>query len=329
MSVESAKDQISRFKEQLVRFELDDDIKEYLKKIDANVLKGIAIVGMGGSALSGELLKNYLEHLGFDKPIFIFRRYELPDFIDKNYFLFIQSYSGNTEETLSCLKDAFRKQVKGVVISSGGIAKDFAKKYEFPFIEMPKGFQPRLALGFFLMRELAIIEYLFNLDFEEDFRRIDSIKWEKFQKMAETLADKIEATPLIYATYPISSIAKIWKALINECAKMHCFANEFSELNHNEMVGFTLDKDYYVIMIEDESDHYRLRKRVELLQGIFKKNQVKSIVLALKGGSFLTRLLSLVYLGMWLSFYLALRNEVDPERVDIIENFKKKLGRFI
>ena len=69
----------------------------------------IIILGMGGSALPGEVLKSYLE---IKMPIFISRGYDVPPFVDSKTLAFAISYSGNTEETIEAFKAARRKNAK-------------------------------------------------------------------------------------------------------------------------------------------------------------------------------------------------------------------------
>ncbi|MEM1988606.1 MAG: bifunctional phosphoglucose/phosphomannose isomerase [Candidatus Woesearchaeota archaeon] len=323
MSKESARDQIVAFPEQFYK------VKVPKIKAELSSVKGIVIVGMGGSALSGEILKNYLEYKKIKIPVHIIREYHIPEYVDKHYLIFVQSYSGSTEETISCLRDCYSKKLNTIVISSGGYIKELADKYNFPFVELPKGYQPRLALGYFLFAELSLLEELLSLNLDAELELLKMVNWKNHEEYGRQLAEKINATPIIYASYSLSSVAMIWKALINECSKQACFFNFFSELNHNEMVGFTLSKDYYVIILQDVEDHYRIKKRMELFQDIMKKMEIKTVIISFKGSSYLSRVLSLIHIGMWVSYYLAIKNEVDPEKVEIIEDFKRKLGKFI
>jgi len=45
-----------------------------------------------------------------------------------------------------------------------------------------------------------------------------------------------------------------------------------------------------------------------------------------QGESLLARMFSAIYLGDFVSYYLALWNRVDPSPVEIIEDMKKKLA---
>ena len=51
--------------------------------------KNIAILGMGGSAIGGDLIKSYLEARKFKGQITIVRNYELPPYIDETYLILL------------------------------------------------------------------------------------------------------------------------------------------------------------------------------------------------------------------------------------------------
>ena len=146
---------------------------------------------------------------------------------------------------------------------------------------------------------------------------------EKGKQLAKRLADKV---PLIYASDRFKAVAYRWKTQINENAKVHAFTHTFSELNHNELVGYTSLKGYYyVVIIKDEADLPQMRKRMMLTKEIIRKSGVDVIEIGITGGSLLTKMFSAIYIGDWTSYYLALEYETDPTPVDLVENFKKKL----
>jgi glucose/mannose-6-phosphate isomerase len=78
----------------------------------------ILVLGMGGSAISGDILSSWLE---YESNIIIstVRYYKVPKPADENTLVFVCSYSGNTEETLSAVNDAFEKKCNLICITSG------------------------------------------------------------------------------------------------------------------------------------------------------------------------------------------------------------------
>jgi len=67
-------------------------------------VKNIVVCGMGGSAIGGDLLKIFLS--ATDIPVYVNRDYKVPKFVNEESLVFVVSYSGDTEETLSSYKAA-------------------------------------------------------------------------------------------------------------------------------------------------------------------------------------------------------------------------------
>ena len=80
--------------------------------------KNIVIVGMGGSAIGGEILKDWLRD-ELPIPIEVCRDYTLPAYANEDTLVLANSYSGNTEETLSAFLAAIRKKCTTIAITSG------------------------------------------------------------------------------------------------------------------------------------------------------------------------------------------------------------------
>jgi glucose/mannose-6-phosphate isomerase len=64
---------------------------------------------------------------------------------------------------------------------------------------------------------------------------------------------------------------------------------------------------------------------MDLTKSIIQQKQCPALDIDLTGLSFLTKIFATIYLGDWVSYFSALKNQVDPTPVDVIEQFKKKL----
>ena len=109
--------------------------------------KDLLIVGMGGSGVSGDVLKLILNETT-QINVEVRKAYGIPEVIAqrKPKCLFI-SYSGNTEETVEAVNDAIKYNLDWSVISSGGRLLELAKEHNKPFVKVPEGLQPRAAFG--------------------------------------------------------------------------------------------------------------------------------------------------------------------------------------
>jgi len=86
----------------------------------------IVISGMGASSIAGDILQCLFRDR-IEIPIYVNRQYDLPKWTNKNTLLISQSYSGNTEETLSTFKHGYQKRCKIIGVSSGGKLEEFCE----------------------------------------------------------------------------------------------------------------------------------------------------------------------------------------------------------
>ena len=86
---------------------------------DERRIDQVVVAGMGGSALAAELAKAWLA-LELTVPFEIVRNYDLPQSVGNHTLVIASSYSGNTEEVLSCLKQAQQFGAQIAVTASGG-----------------------------------------------------------------------------------------------------------------------------------------------------------------------------------------------------------------
>mgnify|MGYP001476204817 CR=1 FL=1 len=299
-------------------------------KIPSNTKK-IFFAGMGGSALPANLLKTYLSTTKTDFPasIKINRDYHLPRVVDKNWCGFFSSYSGNTEEVLTCLKRAEERGLKKIVVMAhAGQLKEIAQKKHYDFVEIPDTEQPRMSYGFYVGALLRILvnSKLIDFDviaFEKDIKKVRSQAKQiekQAQVMAKTAKDK---TVLVYATNKWKYLAMVWKINFNENAKTQSFWNAFPEMNHNEMVGFTnLLTKYKTFIINDPDENSSNIKRAKIFTKLLgKKLNVENI--EMPKGSEMLKMVTTLQLGLWTSYYLALLYRIDPAPVDLVEKFKK------
>ncbi len=327
MAVDSFIAFVERFPEQLA------EARNLGAGVKVSGVTKVLVAGMGGSAISGDLLKAYCAERAPTIPIQVYRGYDIPAFVDNKTLVFASSYSGNTEEAISSFKGAMRKSAKIVVITSGGKLMQQAEQLNKSIVSLPEGVQPRAALAYLF---LPLLNVLYNSGLIPDpsndiSSAISSLKASSngYRDRAKLLAEKLVGkVPLIYSSDKMAGVARRWKYDLNENAKIHAFCNVFPELNHNEMVGFVkLNANYYVVFLEDESDHRRVKERIRLTKETIGAKGVPSTQLVIKGDNPLTKLLSAVHIGDLTSVYLARLTSVDPEPVAIIEDFKKQLGR--
>lgn len=298
-------------------------------KIDAKI-NAIVIAGMGGSAMAGDVLKNYLSDIpNLNLRIEVSRSYSLPKWIDENTLIIVSSYSGNTEETISAYRDAIKKRCKLLGLTTGGKLKESFTKNNHSQIIMPKGMQPRNAICYSFFCMLRVLENSGLIPSQTEYIK-ETVKAMKkpmlanaAQELAKSLVGKI---PLIYASEKFAPVVYRWKCELNENTKIHAFCNVLPELNHNEIVGFTKKMgEFHVVVLSEVDDDEHTKKRIRITKSLIKQYGVPVTEIGIAGPDKLTRLFSAILIGDLTSFYLAMEYGIDPSPVEIIEKLKNML----
>lgn len=306
----------------------------------------IVIAGVGGSAIGGDILASWL-FKRINIPIFVNRAYKLPSFVGENTLLFAVSYSGNTEETLSLFEGGLKKGCKIVVITSGGKLEDRALKEEVKLISVPKGKPPRAAVAYLLMPIVVVLKKLgiyapddevaVTIDNLKALReRVEPTNPIKSNPAKQIAQELLGETPIIYGLAIFNAIARRWQTQLNENSKVLAWYGTFPEMNHNEIEAWAKDYDpkkFTAVLIRDNFLlENRLQKRVSLTKSsILQKHAKKVIEVIAEGGEekdYLARMLYSMYLGDYVSIYLAILRGVDPAPVHTIEAFKQDLTTF-
>ena len=301
---------------------------------------------MGGSAIGGKLLLDLIRH-DAAVPIILESSYALPAFADASTPVVCVSYSGNTEETLSCFQNALMRKCPTIVITSGGSAgRRGGGGRRAACCAFPAGMPPRAALGYLFTPLLALVSKwgvyaVTDEEVDSAVRRSRklvekySLEGDPVESRALQLAKRLYGkTPLVYCGDGLlRSAAYRWKCQFNENAKSMAFANSFPELGHNEIMGWEcperLRSDFFLIMLRDVDDHPRVQRGMEAAYRMLEPLAGGAILVESEGDrgreGRLARLLSIILLGDFTSVYLAVEYGKDPTPIEKIERIKDEL----
>jgi len=302
----------------------------------------VVILGMGGSAIGGDLVSS-LAVSEAKLPIIISRGYELPAFTSAKTLVIASSYSGNTEETISSFEQAFKTGAKKLVITTGGKLEAMAEERGVPAFSFGYKAQPRAALPFSFIPILCFLQRLgFISDKSQDIaetvevlqklsQRIDeSAPWS--QNPAKQLAGKLyNHLPVVYGAGIVSEVAHRWKTQLNENSKAWGFYEVFPELNHNAVVGYQFPKELArkiaVVLLKSPLLPQRIQLRYQVTGQLLEQAGVDYEVIDGSGQSPLSQIMSLVLFGDYVSYYLAMLYQIDPSPVKAIDFLKEQLGQ--
>ena len=302
------------------------------KFADCSKIKNVFICGMGGSAISGDLIEAAFS----DKfPVKVVRDYTLP-FIDENTLVILCSFSGDTEETLSCLNIALEKTPFVAAISRGG--KLLAKiKDDFPYIKLNVSRSPRAAIAFLFFSIIKLLEDFSMIESQKEVVdrtigmlscKADALCVAQENNIAKIAVAKIKGKiPLIYASNPrLNSVAYRFKCQINENSKYPAFFAQFPEMCHNEIEGYETsmfnDKIIPIFLNRFQEDN-NYQKRITIFKDLIK--DLEYLEYFAEGNSLIEQMFCLIYLGDVISFYLALETDVNPTSINHILYLKEKI----
>jgi glucose/mannose-6-phosphate isomerase len=323
-------DQCMEAWQKALAFELPEDYSDIDK---------IVILGMGGSAIGGDLVQS-LYQSKLKVTFSVNRDYKLPAYVDSSTLVIASSYSGGTEETLSAFNDAIKTGCKKLVMTTNGKLKEMAEKIGVPIFHIEHVSQPRAALGYSFM---PLIAFLYNMgllkekpEVDEMVRTLNSLLREmeehipcranEAKQIAGGMYGKI---PIIYGAGILSEVAHRWKTQINENSKATAYYEILPELNHNSVVGYQFPAEpisnLCVVFLRCPSLHSRTLLRYKVTSELLEQNGIKYQIVDSTGDDKLSQIMGLIFLGDWVSYYLAMLYEIDPTPVKSIDYLKKKL----
>lgn len=296
-------------------------------------LDNVVISGLGGSGIGGTMVV-HLTAQEAKIPVSVSKNYFLPSYVNANTLVIICSYSGNTEETVACLKEAMSKHAKIVCVTSGGAIADVAREKNIDLISIPGGMPPRSCLGYSLVQLFYVLEFhnIISAKFEQQFESAAALidrEEDNIHAEAKLIAEKLLGkTTVIYSEASTEAVSIRFRQQLNENSKVLCWHHVFPEMNHNELVGWR-DKrdDLAVVILRNKSDYERNQKRMEISKDTFKKYCPTIIDLFSKGDSAIENAMYLVNITDWISCFLADLRGVDAVEVNVIDHLKAELVR--
>ncbi|MCH8027063.1 MAG: bifunctional phosphoglucose/phosphomannose isomerase, partial [candidate division Zixibacteria bacterium] len=165
--------------------------------------------------------------------------------------------------------------------------------------------------------------------FREDYTEDTQTSANPAKQLAEKLQGKVV---MVYSGPTLTdAVAVRWKGQFCENSKTLAFANQFPEFNHNELVGWSdvtrkfTDK-LAAIILRDSADHPQVKKRMDIVNPLIEETGADVMEVQSRGSTELERILSLIQMGDFVSYYLAILNDQDPTPVLSIEMLKDALS---
>ncbi len=296
----------------------------------------IVFAGMGGSGISGDIARILLENAGI--PVIVHKDYGLPSPVTDRSWVFVTSYSGNTEEALSSFEEAQLRHSKTIAITSNGKLRELAKEYGVPVITVPSGLPPRAALGYLFtpllkfLQNAGLIKPSFDVVKLAGFLRSQLNYLEEMDSIAHDLAEKFYLRiPVLYASRRYFPVAERWRTQINENSKAFAHTSALPEMNHNEITGLinpdVLIEGLWAVFFQFPDDHPRIKLRIRETMDLISESVMGVTLFEPKGTNILENIFYAILVGDYVSYYLAVNYNQDPISIPRIDELKRRLSR--
>jgi len=302
----------------------------------------VVFSGMGGSAIAGDVILSMFRD-ALTVPFIVNRSYTVPGFVSEKTLFIASSYSGNTEETLSALNAALDRGACIAAVTSGGEVLSMCSDRDFPVYSMPPGYPPRSALGFPVGILLAVFSRSGLIPTQEaDVQNAVSFlagRQNEFSHesgpcavLAESILGRL---PFVYGAEGGTDVAALrWKAQFNENSKVHAVSGIFSEMNHNEIMGWSRHRStgpffdtLSALFLRVPGGNDRNSIRMDITRDIIQEQGGAVHDIAAQGSTKMEQLLYLISYGDWTSYHLARLQGVDPTEIPAISTLKNKLSK--
>lgn len=328
-SIEALPLQCQQAWEEVNRLKIPDDYQKY---------QNVVVSAMGGSGLGPHIFYSlYLPSLKV--PFTIINDYHLPDFVNKNTLVLLSSYSGTTEETLNCAKEAKTRGAKIIGMTTGGALAEFLKENNYPAYIFKAKYnpcnQPRMGNGYSVLGQMAIFNKcrLVKIKDQEikeliSFLRFQNEKLKEAAKMmTEAIYDKIH---VIIANSFLSGNAHAFANQVNENTKNFSCYFLLPELNHHLLEGLVHPegkKALVSIFLNSDLYEEKIKKRLNLTKEIVVKNKIAVFEFKPEGDDKLKQSLATLEFSSFVSFYLSILYHQDPSLIPWVDCFKRELAR--
>lgn len=298
-------------------------------------VRNVVICGMGASGLPGHVVTSLCQP---KVPTILVNDYHLPVWAGPKTLVFLSSYSGSTEEIISCFQEA---KSHGCLITGATTGGELAKLLEaegVPFYKYdpkhnPSG-QPRMSLGYGIFGQLGIFYKLGVLSGVDTLdigvtAGIEALKASQGQieGRAKDLGQRTKGNIiLVFAAEHLIGNAHTFANQLNETAKNLAAWFSLPEANHHLLEGLKNPKVPMLAVFLDSSAYSApIKKQLKITQDVVEKNGHKTCVYKPGGASKLGEVLEILYLSGYSTILLAQLSGENPLAIPWVDYFKERL----
>lgn len=309
-------------------------------------IRNVLVTGMGGSALGPDVFK----HVFADQlkvPFEIYHGYQLPNYVDEHTLVILSSYSGTTEETVSCARAVKQTGAQALVIAAGGDLAKIAEEEDLPIYKInpvhnPSN-QPRMAIGYAIFGLIGLLVKAKLIELNQSqvdevvttiLRTSEKLSPETSQEsnQAKLLAFQcVERRPILVGSEFLEGAVHTATNQFNENAKIYADYKVIPEINHHLMEGLRFPKSntgsHLFVFFNSALYQPRNQKRMKLTQEVVEKNEVDAMSVDLTAETKLAQAFELITLMAYANFYVSMLEGINPSPIPFVDWFKAELGK--
>ncbi|MCC6710963.1 MAG: SIS domain-containing protein [Candidatus Pacebacteria bacterium] len=331
---------------------LSDQVRDAWEKTRHLSIEGkekiekVVLVGMGGSALGGDVFKHLFKET-LTVPFEVYNSYTLPNYADENTLVILASYSGTTEEVINCVQQVKDRKTLVAIICAGGELAEIAKTNNYPSYIIDPVYnpsnQPRMAVGYALIGLFGVlnaagITQIADEDIEEVINTIIrtsenlNVETKQEDNKAKLLAFAcVERRPVFVGSEFLVGATHVAANQWNENAKMFADYKVVPELNHHLMEGLRFPKTnattHFFIFFNSHLYLPSDQKRMKVTQQVVENNDIETMSINLESETKLTQVFELITLMSYAGFYVSMLEGIDPSPIPFVDYFKDELKK--
>jgi glucose/mannose-6-phosphate isomerase len=299
--------------------------------------ESVVVSGMGGSSNAGKILQGLFES-DLKIPFEVFNDYGLPAWVNSKTLVVVNSYSGNTEETLSGVEAAKKVGAKILGVTTGGKIEEMIRSGIFPGAVVtpgetnPSGF-PKSGLGVSLgalagtLAKAGVLN-IQEIELSSALNELTEIRktWNA-KEIAEWLNGSL---PILFAGRPLLGALNAGRNAMCEISRNFTQFYDFPEVNH-VLIEATqkpelIKSNAKYLFFMSKYNNSRVLTRFKVTAGIFREQGLKFSDYSLKGSTKLVQSLELSHFCAWVGFYLSVLQNTDPGPEPWIIKLKESLS---
>jgi glucose/mannose-6-phosphate isomerase len=306
-----------------------------IEKLDFD---NVVISGMGGSSNAGKIIQSLVEQDNL-KPVTVFNDYGLPAWVNNKTLVVLNSYSGNTEETLSAYEVAKLNGCKVIGVTTGGKIAELIKLNEIKGAIVtandtnPSGYpKSGLGLSFGALAGALVKVGLLNIEEAALNAALDELieirkSWDVKEK-AEWLKDSV---PVLFSSRGFIGPLNAGRNAMCEISRVFTIFYDFPEVNH-VLIEATQKPDFIknqfkYIFFESKYDNERIKLRYKITKELFAEQKLSTAYYVLRTSSRLSQSLEIPHYCAWLGYHLSINRNEDPGPEPWIIKLKEALSQ--